>query len=811
MYEPFFELSCRPFAAAPAPNLFLDVEPMQTALDQLSICVHNGQGIGIVTAHAGLGKTLLCQLLVRNLAREFACVLLSNANFSTTRSLLQAILYELGHPYCQMSEQELRLELTTAVKELPPEKQAVVIVVDEAHVLSERMLEELRMITNLVGEGESLVRLILCGDWELEETLTKASLSALNQRVACHLSLRPLNRAESCDYIAHRLNAAGRDVEEIFTEEAVQLICHASDGVPRCLNQLCDHSLLLAYVSEERPVTEETVREALDDLKQLPLKWNDPLPMEVAEHEPLWEAETEDEAASIDDVEETLAIDDSASWETEIAADDEQLAAFEVGEDGVEEHLPSMAAVEVGGDECETTEDAVEETTPEVSVDSFEDTEVAPTEVIEIGADETACDNSSLLEVETREETFPSTEQLAIPQESAPISDAETIEQPSTETEMNNNAPAETIQITETQRQEMLADGFIEEPVIDNYARLDAGLPPLDPVPETMSVDFVVEETVPSDVQIEETVQQEDEADELLELELPVIEEPIVQEEQPLPPIDNVEPATPADDLSDLNVGSTETVMSPGVDIPPHFEIAGEIEPSSLDFESWQIGSTAFTDDSGQFAPDQLIDRMLEVLHDVDEAALEAGEELNQITAADASGLSSAEIAPETEKELASEDAEEVTDVDDESCWNSSMIVSCDPESKLLWESMQLAEGQSPEEQLGEDVLNLCIETHYKVLQQRDAGTTPIEHLPSIDTDDCSLSTDTGSSPCEYDVVQPDEWNSDADEDGKPSSRFDTPEDAQTRRERARRIVSSGGGPHREYSRLFSELRRRHD
>jgi type II secretory pathway predicted ATPase ExeA len=281
MYEPFFGMERRPFSATPDPGCFFISSELQAVLDELTICVERGQGIGIVTASAGVGKTLLCQRLAADLRHRdeshsrFECVYLSNSNFPTRRSLLQAILFEMGDEYSRRDEPELRLDLRSRLRSLRPEREALVLIVDEAHLFSEELLEELRTMADIADSGSSLVRVILSGQHELEERLTDRAFDALNQRISNHVFLESLTISESVEYIRHRLAWAGCDIESVFSEEAISVITRASGGVPRCLNQLSDHSLLLAFASDEKPVSESTVREALEDLKQLPLHWND--------------------------------------------------------------------------------------------------------------------------------------------------------------------------------------------------------------------------------------------------------------------------------------------------------------------------------------------------------------------------------------------------------------------------------------------------------------------------------------------------------------------------------------------------------
>ncbi|TXT28930.1 MAG: ATPase AAA [Planctomycetota bacterium] len=277
MYEEFFGLQRRPFSATPDANCFVPLESHQGVLDALAVSCERGQGIGVLTGEAGLGKSLVGLRLAFELQPTFATAFLGHSAYATRRALLQAILFELNRPYERMAEQELRLELAATLKSLRTEKQGFVLIVDEAHRLNVPLLDEVRLLTLLADGGEPLARAVLIGDRDLEERLVDPELAPFNQRVCCQVDLAPLTQAESLEYLRANLEFAGASAEEVFTDEALTFLAKAADGVPRCLNHLADHSLLLAFVTERRPVSVEVVREALDDLKQLPLHWNDPV------------------------------------------------------------------------------------------------------------------------------------------------------------------------------------------------------------------------------------------------------------------------------------------------------------------------------------------------------------------------------------------------------------------------------------------------------------------------------------------------------------------------------------------------------
>ncbi len=274
MYEGHFQLNRRPFAATPDPGCCY-LSPTQSPLIQsVARCIEHGQGVAILTGPAGIGKTLLTQVLLADAEPRFTGAYLGTGQFPTCRALLQAILYELGQPYGGMTDQELRLELNTTLRNLITRKDGLLLVLDEAHLLSDRLLEEVRLLADLAQHGVPLTRVVLSGNPEFEERLTSPALAAFNQRVACHVVLETLTRPESVSYLEHRIRWAGGIADELFDREALQLIADASDGLPRCLNQLADHSLMQAFLAGHFKVTASLVRQTLADLQHLPLRWN---------------------------------------------------------------------------------------------------------------------------------------------------------------------------------------------------------------------------------------------------------------------------------------------------------------------------------------------------------------------------------------------------------------------------------------------------------------------------------------------------------------------------------------------------------
>jgi len=275
MYESFFQLRHRPFAAAPSPQRYIAVGPIEQARQTLVRCIERAEGPGLIVGPSGIGKSLLCHLLAQQFRGRFQLAQLSGGRLGTRRALLQNILFELQLPYRDMDEAELRLSLIDHLNRHDGSGEGLLLIVDEAHLLPVRLLDEIRLLTNLVHQGQPQVSLVLAGGPAIEERLASPKLESLQQRIAARCYLQPLNRDETISYIRQQLESCGGDCDQLFAHDAVQAVYSASDGIPRLVNQLADHALVLAALAGVRQITLSVVQEAWSDLQQLPAPWHD--------------------------------------------------------------------------------------------------------------------------------------------------------------------------------------------------------------------------------------------------------------------------------------------------------------------------------------------------------------------------------------------------------------------------------------------------------------------------------------------------------------------------------------------------------
>jgi type II secretory pathway predicted ATPase ExeA len=278
MYESFFGFAERPFAATPVVERYFAGADCETARETLARCVERAEGTGLLIGPAGTGKTLLCQVLGAQFSEGLNVAILASGQLTSRRALFQAILYELGLPFRGMEESELRLSLVDylsprgAIGELPDA--GMLLIIDEAHTLPLRLLDELRLLTNLTHESQPRVRVLLAGGPQLEERLASPKLDSFNQRIAARCYLHAFNRQQTADYVRYEIECVHGDPAQTFAADAYSAIYQATDGIPRLINQVCDHALLLAYAGGVFPVAASGIQEAWSDLQQLPTPWS---------------------------------------------------------------------------------------------------------------------------------------------------------------------------------------------------------------------------------------------------------------------------------------------------------------------------------------------------------------------------------------------------------------------------------------------------------------------------------------------------------------------------------------------------------
>ena len=267
MYLDFYGFHEPPFHITPDPK-FLFLSPThQEALQGLRYGADQKNGFIVLTGEVGCGKTTLCRKLLEEMeGPPIQTALILHPRLNETQ-LLQAILKELGVESQRKQKHELLEQLNAHCLGLIEQGWDLVLIIDDSQNMTFEALEHIRLLSNLETNTQKLLQIILIGQPELKEKLQQERLRQLRQRVLVYVELQPLTREQVGQYIQHRLSLAGGSGRPTFTPWAVRKIHRTSKGIPRIINNLCDKSLLAAYVRESDRVTWWDVRRAAKEMQ----------------------------------------------------------------------------------------------------------------------------------------------------------------------------------------------------------------------------------------------------------------------------------------------------------------------------------------------------------------------------------------------------------------------------------------------------------------------------------------------------------------------------------------------------------------
>ena len=271
MYERYFELVDAPFRLTPDPRyLFLSTKHAE-ALAHLRLGLKESSGFVCISGDVGTGKTTLLRAFLADLGPDVATAYIFNPAF-TALELIRRINREFGIAIVQGTQAELTEALHEHLLAQRKAGKISVVVIDEAQAFSIELLEQLRLLSNLETTTEKLLRVALVGQPELGDLLGEPSLAQLNQRITLRWHIGPLSSLETAAYVQHRLGVASRGrVTRLFTTSALRLIYRCSGGVPRLINMIAHHSMLVAFGARKRRVTARAVRHAYRELGAVPL------------------------------------------------------------------------------------------------------------------------------------------------------------------------------------------------------------------------------------------------------------------------------------------------------------------------------------------------------------------------------------------------------------------------------------------------------------------------------------------------------------------------------------------------------------
>jgi general secretion pathway protein A len=271
MYEAFFGLQERPFELTPNPRFLYMTPPHREALTTLEYGLSGRTGIAVLLGEAGTGKTTLVHAALHaQSARQNLAVYLNNPTLSR-EEFVEFLASGFGlSADAAKSKTRCLYELTEVLVKRHQSRNMAALVIDEAQVLPDALLEEVRLLANIESASEKLLSIILAGQPELADRLNQSSLRQLKQRVGLRCSLRPLTRDETVAYIAARVGVAGGRVDKVFTPGAVETVHECAGGIPRTISVICDNALVTAFALDRRPVDADVVLEVCRDFDFIP-------------------------------------------------------------------------------------------------------------------------------------------------------------------------------------------------------------------------------------------------------------------------------------------------------------------------------------------------------------------------------------------------------------------------------------------------------------------------------------------------------------------------------------------------------------
>jgi len=266
VYLQFYGLKLSPFDITPNPRFLFNSTKHREALNHLFYGIRERKGFVQLTGEVGAGKTTLCRTLLEQLDGHFSTALIMNPVMSGDE-LMKAIATEFG---LEVKGKD-RLETMAAISDFLLQQTLAgkesVLIVDEAQDMTEELLEQVRLISNIETDDRKLLQIVLMGQPELRTRLNSHKLRQLRQRITVRYHLNPLTRTEVGQYIQHRLALAGSRGAPTFTLPAIWRVFGYSRGIPRLVNAICDKALLAGFVERSYRINYRMVGRAIRELE----------------------------------------------------------------------------------------------------------------------------------------------------------------------------------------------------------------------------------------------------------------------------------------------------------------------------------------------------------------------------------------------------------------------------------------------------------------------------------------------------------------------------------------------------------------
>jgi len=268
MYLDYYKLTEPPFLLTPDPKFLYLSKSHSRAITFMEYAVMNCDGFAVITGEVGSGKTTLISKLLMRLDEDTIIARIYHTHVDSIE-FMQSLLEEFGIKDYGDTKVALINQINTYLIDSYAQNKKIILIVDEAQNLSDNLLEEIRLLTDLETNNEKLMNLILVGQPELNETLDQPHLEQLVQRIRFRFHIGPLSELEMDQYIHHRLKVAGTR-NEIFTRNSIPILYQYTGGIPRLINALCDVVLICGSADGKKSTDARVVQTAINELEWKP-------------------------------------------------------------------------------------------------------------------------------------------------------------------------------------------------------------------------------------------------------------------------------------------------------------------------------------------------------------------------------------------------------------------------------------------------------------------------------------------------------------------------------------------------------------
>ena len=226
--------------------------------------VDSAKGFILITGGIGTGKTTMIRALLKEVDPSYFVFNIFNPKM-TFDEIIRYLATKLNISVGGKDGLQVMEDLQVELRRLDRQEKRVLLIIDEAHLLSESTLEDIRLLSNIEDDNKKLIQIALVGQREIYETLQKDSLRTLKQRIMINRKLEPLSKDETEHYIRHRLRIAGRKAP-LFSKDALNLVWKHSRGIPRLVNHICDNALLIGYAAGAEKIGPKEIQEVVIDM-----------------------------------------------------------------------------------------------------------------------------------------------------------------------------------------------------------------------------------------------------------------------------------------------------------------------------------------------------------------------------------------------------------------------------------------------------------------------------------------------------------------------------------------------------------------